>query len=213
MNKIKVHPTQLSQLKSNARFYAYKIVERYRKNTPMISAFKRNDALAVALGYKGHSHLVTESKMLSRSSVAQSRLPLLFKDDEINRRIAHELAAHFANLDADQVYSALFESAPVATKFDVIDGIPVTPHLPVASNVAHEQRAEAEIDRWLNVPFIVDNFGFNGSHTFSLQCLDFDVPERPSIIDMYADLETALEDAKATLNSSSRYRAFDYAGD
>lgn len=93
---VPIYPSQLFAFKKLALF----IAEHAAKHSgePKLSAFKRNDCLARALGYKGHSDLVMATKFRAQADPF-TRLTVL-EDEALRLSVAEAFAAEAPNLGA-----------------------------------------------------------------------------------------------------------------
>tara|TARA_Y100001970_G_scaffold224984_2_gene277522 strand:- start:31984 stop:33246 length:1263 start_codon:yes stop_codon:yes gene_type:complete len=79
-----IYPSQLDSIKTKAKALAVLIAEKL--DFKPLSAFKRNDYLSIALGYKGHSDLVESSKFRKEGDKYK---PLwVFQNEDIASSIA-----------------------------------------------------------------------------------------------------------------------------
>lgn len=88
-SRVPVYPSQLSIFKQLAQDIAT-VAENHGLGKPL-SAFKRNDALARALGYKGHSDLVIATRFRAQADPF-TRL-VVFNDPALIPKVAREFAA------------------------------------------------------------------------------------------------------------------------
>ncbi len=84
---IPVYPSQLSYFKSFASGFAKLLAERTSTNP--LSAFKRNDYLSMALGYKSHSDLIQSTKFRKEADINEELTA--FADLALHSRIADVL--------------------------------------------------------------------------------------------------------------------------
>lgn len=88
-SRVPVYPSQLSIFKQIAKDIAT-VAANHGLGKPL-SAFKRNDALARALGYKGHSDLVMATRFRAQADPF-ARL-VVFNDPALISNVAREFAA------------------------------------------------------------------------------------------------------------------------
>jgi hypothetical protein len=86
----KIYPSQLKQFKEIARQISL-IIENIT-NSKQLSAFKRNDYLAVSLGYKGYPDLIQSTKF--RSSTDKKEQLKIFTDNNILHSIIDVFCLH-----------------------------------------------------------------------------------------------------------------------
>lgn len=87
---IQVHPSQLESFKLRAKELATFI--HVLDGQKILSSFKRNDCLAVALGYKGHPDLIFESKKVEQNMPPS---PLILNDIPGFARAVESKVGHF----------------------------------------------------------------------------------------------------------------------
>lgn len=97
LQKIKLYPSQTPRLKEIAKLIATSVTKYGIK----ISAFKRNDYLAEALGYKGFSDLIQSSKF--RADSDKNRSPLILSRPECVEAIAYIFSRNTVGLSSEQV--------------------------------------------------------------------------------------------------------------
>ncbi|MGR5178840.1 hypothetical protein [Vibrio mediterranei] len=155
-HKIPVYPSQLDDFKSEAKHIASRIVYVHREQ-PLLSAFKRNDALAKAFGYAGHADLTVCSRSLTEPKDLDKYSMLVWRKQWNEQTIAERFAEHLT-LSAAQVFDALNKPVPKQTQFEVIDGTPIVQFSPLDNDISNELRSDEELEKWWNVPFVLEDY-------------------------------------------------------
>ncbi len=148
--KIPVYPSQLENFKREAKHIASRIVYVHREQ-PLLSTFKRNDALAKAFGYKGHSDLTVCSHSFTEPE-DMDKYPILVWRKQWNEQTIAERFAEHLTLSAAQVFDAINKPVPKQTEFEVINGTPVVQFSPLDNDISNELRSDEELEKWWNVP-------------------------------------------------------------
>jgi len=99
---LEVYPSQLPYFKKQAKNLAKAISKR--TGTKPLSAFKRNDCLAKALGYKGHSDMVESAKFRVQSDTGA--VLDLFSNDNISTSVAREFSRVIESIEEKDVIVA-----------------------------------------------------------------------------------------------------------
>ena len=94
-----IYPSQLDSIKTKAKALAVLIAEKL--DFKPLSAFKRNDYLSIALGYKGHSDLVESSKF--RKEGDKSKPLWVFQNEDIASSIARVFSKKIDGLTEETV--------------------------------------------------------------------------------------------------------------
>tara|TARA_B100001245_G_scaffold231302_1_gene211965 strand:- start:183 stop:677 length:495 start_codon:yes stop_codon:yes gene_type:complete len=94
-----IYPSQLDSIKTKAKALAVLIAEKL--DSKPLSAFKRNDYLSIALGYKGHSDLVESSKF--RKEGDKSKPLWVFQNEDIASSIARVFSKKIDGLTEETV--------------------------------------------------------------------------------------------------------------
>jgi hypothetical protein len=169
MSKIPVYSSQLDAFKSEAGHIARRIVYVHREQ-PLLSTFKRNDALSKAFGFKGHADLVTHSRSITEPKNIEKYAFLEWRKlwDE------HQIAFYFSeylSLNEQQVFDALNKAVPKQTEFEVIDGTPILQFSPLDDDISNELRSDDELQTWFNVPFVLEDYD-GETRNYTVYCLD-----------------------------------------
>lgn len=157
--KIPVYPSQLEDFKHEAKHIASRIVYVHREQ-PLLSAFKRNDALAKAFGFKGHADLTIFSRSLIEPGDLDEYPMLVWRKQWNEQAIAEQFAEHLT-LSATQVFDAINKPVPKQTEFEIIDGTPIVQFSPLDSDISNELRSDEELEKWWNVPFCRETIMFD----------------------------------------------------
>jgi hypothetical protein len=96
---VAIYPSQLDAFKTKAELLSTSISEAL--SIKKLSAFKRNDYLAIALGYKGHPDLVESSKF--RVSSDKEQQLLIFSNEAIRQSIAEVFSNKLPNVTSTNV--------------------------------------------------------------------------------------------------------------
>lgn len=96
--KLPIFPSQLVDFKSNAKKFA--LIIEYITGCKRISSFNRNDWLAVAIGYKGHSDLVQTSKQRTLTD-RNSQLVIFSKSRYFSSKIISTFASQLSVTQVD----------------------------------------------------------------------------------------------------------------
>lgn len=94
-----VYPSQLDTFKTKAELLSTSISDEC--SVKKLSAFKRNDYLAMALGYKGHPDLVESAKFRVESD--QYKPLLIFSNESLRQSIAEVFADKVAGISVKQI--------------------------------------------------------------------------------------------------------------
>jgi hypothetical protein len=97
-----IYPSQLKCFKEKAELLAKKIANKHPNIN--ISAFKRNDLLSIALGYKGYADLVTSASF--RVSSDKKDTLLLFSNKKVVLAITAVLVKRYPSLKSNDVIGA-----------------------------------------------------------------------------------------------------------
>jgi len=97
-----IYPSQLKSFKEKAKRLAEKITRKHPNIK--LSAFKRNDLLSMALGYKGHADLVTSSSF--RASSDKEDALLLFSNEKVVFAITEVLVKQYPLIKSNDVIGA-----------------------------------------------------------------------------------------------------------
>lgn len=183
------------------------LVCHYYRDQKMPSAFKRNDAFARALGYKGHSDLVNRA----RGRIISDTENALSLSHEVKIRvllISEQLTTVFSNLTAQQICDVLLFKAPIdRTPKNVVEGISIHHFSPIKSNIPNEDRSPLEIEKWWNVPYIVEDWDGENSRFF-VECLDGGAWDRPTGKAWCQTVDEALDAAKSLKLANLNYRDY-----
>ncbi|MGR5540547.1 hypothetical protein ACPV5V_18380 [Vibrio campbellii] len=104
--KYPVYPSQLKQFKESAKQFAVLISNE--SETSLISAFKRNDWLSLALGHKGHSDLTFFAKSC-RDADTSEELYLFCDDDQLQSAIIDTFSLKLTDVSKEAIESAAFQ--------------------------------------------------------------------------------------------------------
>jgi hypothetical protein len=96
---VAIYPSQLDAFKTKAELLSTSISKAL--SIKKLSAFKRNDYLAIALGYKGHPDLIESSKFRVSSDTEQQLL--MFSNEAIRQSIAEVFSSKLPNITANDV--------------------------------------------------------------------------------------------------------------
>jgi len=96
---VQIYPSQLAAFKAKAELLAISIAQVL--SIKKLSAFKRNDYLAVSLGYKGHPDLIEAVKFRADSDKEQQLL--IFSNADIRSSIAEVFSAKLTEASYDQI--------------------------------------------------------------------------------------------------------------
>lgn len=102
---VAIYPSQLDAFKTKAELLSTSISETF--SIKKLSAFKRNDYLSIALGYKGHPDLVESSKF--RVSSDEEQQLLIFSNEAIKKSIAEVFSAKLDGITDRQIQSLFIE--------------------------------------------------------------------------------------------------------
>lgn len=105
-NKHPVYPSQLKQFKESAKQFAALISNE--SETSLISAFKRNDWLSLALGHKGHSDLTFFAKSC-RDADTSEELYLFCDDNQLQTTIIDVFSSKLPAVPREVIESAAFQ--------------------------------------------------------------------------------------------------------
>ena len=94
-----VYPSQLDAFKTKAELLSTSISDEC--SIKKLSAFKRNDYLAMALGYKGHPDLVESAKFRVESD--QYKPLIIFSNESLRQSIAYVFADKVAGISVKQI--------------------------------------------------------------------------------------------------------------
>ncbi|MGR5096100.1 hypothetical protein ACPV5O_20900 [Vibrio maritimus] len=206
-HQIKVYPSDFEDFKQLAKQISSSIVYRYRDQA-LLSAFKRNDALAIAFGYKGHSDLTHCANTLASSDTNETGRWLNWrKTDKFYERISTAFSQRYDSLSEEEILLALTQAPPKQTEFEVIEGCPIVQFSPLDPDVSNEQRSEEEIKAWFNVPFIFESFD-GENRTFTVECLDGGAWDRATQKAWCKTLEQALAACAQLKNDNPNYRDY-----
>ena len=211
---IVVYSDELDEFKQYAKNLSHFIVSRYR-DQPLLSAFKRNDALAQAFGYSGHSDLVQRSKGIARPGDFESKYhyPVTQWLEQVSYyEIATAYAKHFKSLSAEDIEKAWTQAAPKQTEFEVIDGTPVCQFSPLDHDISNELRTEEELTKWWNVPFIEEDYD-GERRSFTVRVLDGGAWDRSTFKAHSKTLDDAVQKARLLKDGNPNYRDFDVVDD
>ncbi|NOI32280.1 hypothetical protein [Vibrio coralliilyticus] len=206
---LKIYSNQVESVKTFALNCCYFICDRHRNQT-IPSAFKRNDALSRALGYKSHSELVSMCNG-NTPPKSSSEVDIYTAIRSRSHLIAQEFVAIFDGLSSEQIYLAITGPAPKQTEFEIIDGTPIVQFSPLNSDVSNEQRESSEIDEWWNVPFIMEHWDVTKGETssYTVYCLNGGAWDRATAKAYVDTLSNALAAARQLKDDNPLYR--DYA--
>lgn len=209
-----VYPDELKQFKQYAKTLSHFIVSRYR-DQPLLSAFKRNDALAQAFGYSGHSDLVQRCKAITRPSdfELERHYPVTEWLEQVSYfDIATAYAKHFKTLSADKIHKAWTEAPPKQTQFEVMDGTPICQFSPLDDDIANELRTEEEVMKWWNVPYVEENYD-GERRSYDVRVLDGGAWDRSTFKAHGDTLDEAVQKARLLKDGNPNYRDFDVEDD
>jgi hypothetical protein len=96
-----IYPSQLYVLKAKALLLSLSVSEAL--SIKKLSAFKRNDYLAIALGYKGYSDLVMSAKF--RASSDKEQPILIFTNEAIKQSIAEVFSEKLGHHTYKKIFS------------------------------------------------------------------------------------------------------------
>ena len=94
-----IYPSQLDSIKTKSKALAILIAEKL--DSKPLSAFKRNDYLSIALGYKGHADLVESAKV--RKEGDKSKPLWVFQSEDIASSIARVFSKKIEGLTEETV--------------------------------------------------------------------------------------------------------------
>lgn len=203
--KFVVYASELDAFKSFVSTLCNKVDSHYI-DQPYPSAFKRNDAVSRAFGYKSHSDLVTQAKGHIEPEQHAHRVDRWPYYSEV---IAQELASCYENFSVHQIAFALTNPVPKQTEFDVIDGTPIVQHSPLAPDIDHSYRDTEEIETWWNVPFIEEERRDGQPFRYDIMVMDGGAWDRATFKSHAWSLEDAVAIARKFKDHNSNYR--DYA--
>jgi hypothetical protein len=96
---VAIYPSQLDSFKDKARLLSTAISEKL--SIKALSAFKRNDYLSIALGYKGHPDLLNSSKFRKNADTEQQLI--IFTNKDIRQSIAEIFSNKIPNITTNDV--------------------------------------------------------------------------------------------------------------
>jgi len=99
LSAMSIYKSQLSAFKTKAKLLSTSIAETL--SIKELSAFKRNDYLAIAIGYKGYPDLIESCKFRSSSDAGQ--LLLIFSNESIRNSIAEVFSSKISDVSVSDV--------------------------------------------------------------------------------------------------------------